>query len=595
MRYVFGLTRLASIAFLSALCLPIQIEASEVTVTITGVMAGGSDETGVFGPPNASLAGQNFTLVFNVDDTKGVQDQSTCPGNIPYATYIESTPLSNPATATLTINGHSFTFGLINAAYEADSEVQRYASTPTCGAGSSMYLAVGDGYYGNGSGLDGSVYPATGTILTANPNWEAPFSDSNLFVSPVDAGTLQFEISEERPVSQSANGQLIPQSIAVSGPISCISENVSLARGGFYTPTSSYIQYMLAEFTTPNSTTLPDYAASCGFVSFDWQQRIIHDPGGSNIAPNDPAPLVDSGNVTFLGGSVIPALCLTALGFNGNGCSLIAPPLYFDPPKGGYTYENDENGRFYDPYPFYYPVAPSAFFNPNGACTVISEVVDMFPVALCPWPFPYVVNSGNTTLSFEDNPADHVLSGEEPSTEPRGKYLAFSNSLVGIDVNGNGHSLFEWTWNTTFNGSAGGVDQTSSFFPTDPNSGTGGVTITSINGIQLPASVLSSQLSITASGLAYSRVTQTFNGTIELINIGSGTINGPLQAVFSGLPLNVTLVNETGNLSGTPYITVPAASGLPPGQSITLSVQFKNPSNATIDVSPAIYSGTISQ
>jgi hypothetical protein len=103
--------------------------------------------------------------------------------------------------------------------------------------------------------------------------------------------------------------------------------------------------------------------------------------------------------------------------------------------------------------------------------------------------------------------------------------------------------------------------------------------------------VLPSQVSTTASGLAYSRVTQTFNGTVTLKNISGSAISGPLQIIFTGLPATVTLANATGKLAGTPYLTVQTAS-LASGQSITVNVQFKNPSNATVNVTPAIYFGS---
>ena len=44
-----------------------------------------------------------------------------------------------------------------------------------------------------------------------------------------------------------------------------------------------------------------------------------------------------------------------------------------------------------------------------------------------------------------------------------------------------------------------------------------------------------SEVATTASGLAYSRVSQTFNGTVTIKNISSSAINGPLQIVFTGL------------------------------------------------------------
>jgi hypothetical protein len=102
-----------------------------------------------------------------------------------------------------------------------------------------------------------------------------------------------------------------------------------------------------------------------------------------------------------------------------------------------------------------------------------------------------------------------------------------------------------------------------------------------------------SQVKATASGLAHSRVTQTFDGTINLKNIFTEELDGPFQILFTGLPANVTLANATGELAGTPYLTVPAPSGLAPGQSLTVSVQFKNPSNVTINFTPVIYSGGI--
>jgi len=88
----------------------------------------------------------------------------------------------------------------------------------------------------------------------------------------------------------------------------------------------------------------------------------------------------------------------------------------------------------------------------------------------------------------------------------------------------------------------------------------------------LPTAVPPSQVSTTASGLAYSRVSQTFNGTVSISNISSTAISGPLKIVFFGMPSGVTLINSTGNLSGTPYLTLPAIASLAPGQSVTVSV-----------------------
>jgi hypothetical protein len=109
----------------------------------------------------------------------------------------------------------------------------------------------------------------------------------------------------------------------------------------------------------------------------------------------------------------------------------------------------------------------------------------------------------------------------------------------------------------------------------------------------LPPVVPPTQVATTASGLTYSRVSQTFNGTVTVRNIGSSAISGPLQILFTGLPANVTLVNASGSLSGSPFLTVSALASLAPGQSVSVGVQFKNPSNTNINFTIVIYSGSI--
>lgn len=182
---------------------------TEITATITGTVASGDDISGVFGPANSSLAGQNFTLTFAFDDSKGVQNTALNNGK-PDFSSITSTSSSNPGTATLDIGSGSFTFGVVNAAQLADSEFARYAPP----ADSEVYLLAGDGHYGRGSGIAGYVYPATDTILTPDYYWEDSFSDSNLD----NIASLSFEISELGFTNQYVvNGQLTPHTITVVG------------------------------------------------------------------------------------------------------------------------------------------------------------------------------------------------------------------------------------------------------------------------------------------------------------------------------------------------------------------------------------------
>jgi len=92
--------------------------------------------------------------------------------------------------------------------------------------------------------------------------------------------------------------------------------------------------------------------------------------------------------------------------------------------------------------------------------------------------------------------------------------------------------------------------------------------------------------------LLYSRVTQTFNGTVTIKNISNTTISGPVQLVFGALPNGISVANATGSSVFGPYLTV-TASNLLPNQSVTVAVQFKDPSNAKIQFSPVIYSGSL--
>jgi hypothetical protein len=364
-------------------------------------------------------------------------------------------------------------------------------------------------------------------------------------------------------------------------------------------------QDMFASFTPPPAVimvngiptltanpSLFDYAASCGFETFDWQQEWTVLSPVSDLIPELPS-LVPN-NVYPVGCSAYGSIAEQWAGQN-RSCFLIAglasstgaasscPPLS-DPPLGGY-FPGVKNF-----FPFYYPLSAVLPGAPvvcpvNGMCP---------PYIISPGP-DGVTNSGDTTLSFEDNPQIKAFPGNPPSANPApGQFVAFQSSLVGVDANGNPSlPFYSWTWNSTYNGTTGGVDQGESLSPNGPGSGTGGVTVTSINGVQLPSLVSPNEVTTTASGLAYSRVSQTFNGTVRLTNIGDATIDGPLQIVFMGMPVDVTLVNATRDLFGTPYLTVPVAAGLAPGHSVSVGVQFKNPSNAAVNFAPVIYSGSI--
>jgi len=324
---------------------------------------------------------------------------------------------------------------------------------------------------------------------------------------------------------------------------------------------------MEATLVAADNSTLQACASAYSFAGFDWVQTVTQDLTGNAFAESAPT---------------VP---------------LSAP--YPDPPAGGYTYQFPSN--FPVGSPGYIGALLWAKFQPNFA--------DAYPFYYSPLDIAtgcaaVDVPSASCLLHISDAySVNFVDASHDPNCSPPAACLGFKTQLVGIcaslspycTISGPSAPLFQWTWYTNFNGSVGGIysEGPANLFLPDLGSGTGGITITSINGTQLPPVVPPSQIATTASGLAYSRVTQTFNGTVTIKNLSGSAISGPLQIVFFGMPVNVTLVNATRNLSGTPYLTVPALASLAPGESVTVSVKFKNPSNAKINFTPVIYSGSI--
>ncbi|MBZ5610832.1 MAG: hypothetical protein LAP38_21420 [Acidobacteriia bacterium] len=362
-------------------------------------------------------------------------------------------------------------------------------------------------------------------------------------------------------------------------PPTCGPFNVVLSGDG--TPT------ITAKYTPANGKDLQTEASDCGYMGFDWRQQVknLPCPSPNTLKPNDPSVLPAA---NYCGDPT--AGSLTA------GGAASAPP-FDDPPLTGYS------GSGYNPFPFYYSVADA---------TTIDNPATLNPTNI-------VVNNGGKTLEFADTPRDFCLPtgglvrpsdlrnqycGGYFSTAPVNSSVGFETSLVGIvDSQTASAPLYRWTWIDTYNGLAGGThnglpDNTypglSSAGPAIPGTGYGGITITSINGVPVPPIVPPDQIAITASGLAYSRVSQTFNGTVTIKNTSGASITTPtnFQVVLTALPSGVTLANSAGTFNQSPYVTVPTVTSLAPGQSVSVQVRFQNPSGVTISFTPEFYAGS---
>ena len=245
---------------------------------------------------------------------------------------------------------------------------------------------------------------------------------------------------------------------------------------------------------TPAGPSLAAAELICGFIGFDWVQEVTTDAH---------PPMDSAGNI------------------------LSVP--YPDPPAGGYSGHPD------NAYPF--------FWNPNDLATGTVPCTKNAPYP----PFAARAETASTLL-FQDCPAEPKLTPTDPA-------MAFTTSLVGILPSGSpSPTLQTWLWTSTFTGELeiegtdlGGVSQRKSYFPVDPASGTGGVTVVSINGVPTPTVVVAlSQTNITwVQGLT---ATVQVNGASGgATATGSVTVNGGGYSSTAA-----TLENGTTNITIPP-------------------------------------------
>ena len=103
---------------------------------------------------------------------------------------------------------------------------------------------------------------------------------------------------------------------------------------------------------------------------------------------------------------------------------------------------------------------------------------------------------------------------------------------------------------------------------------------------------LSTSVSPTASGFAYSRVQKGYVGTVTITNTSGTTLTGPFAVLFTGLPSGVTLAGASGTYNGSPFLNLTQTT-LAPGQSITLNVTLLGPAGITLKFDTILYSGTL--
>jgi hypothetical protein len=178
------------------------------------------------------------------------------------------------------------------------------------------------------------------------------------------------------------------------------------------------------------------------------------------------------------------------------------------------------------------------------------------------------VTEGSVTFSVYSDPDHHYQVGSSVSgnVDSNGNASA-TYILPGGSVVGTYYIVAQYSGSADFTGS----------------SASGSVTVS-------PRDV-SSQVSVTGSGLVYNRSTQLFGGTMTLTNNGTSALNFSFEVVLTNLPTGVALANATGyTADGNPYILVNLpGGGLAPGQSVNFTVLFSNPNRKLLQYGAMIF------
>lgn len=321
-------------------------------------------------------------------------------------------------------------------------------------------------------------------------------------------------------------------------------------------------------------------AGSCGFAKFDWQQvNDVH------LTPNLLKPENLSAAISV--GSLSAANIVSAPGNPYSDGTLQAGPpsqaqAFFDPPYGGYTYQSPPapgaalwsrwQPNTFTAWPFYYsPLDLSsgcAIFDDNGCLLPLSDT--------------YTLNffdSPKSACNFGGMYAFTVYCDYETPLNPA--FNRFTTRLVGVCGSSPvlgcttpgqpSASLYQWTWITNFNGipngGLGGIaceppltmycDETSSGTPAIPSSGTGGVTVVSIDGVPSPQVTVNPSVS-------------TFDSLAPLsVSIAIGQFQGRPVPMGTVTLTSGTYTSAATSLdgNGTANVTIPAGA-LPVGPDV---------------------------
>lgn len=116
--------------------------------------------------------------------------------------------------------------------------------------------------------------------------------------------------------------------------------------------------------------------------------------------------------------------------------------------------------------------------------------------------------------------------------------------------------------------------------------------------INIPTNLLyDGEVSVAKSGFAYNFTTKRYSEQVTITNLTQNAIPGPVALVFDSLSSNATVYGASGTTlnqapAGSPYVNT---IGLAANQSVTLTVQFSDPTMAAISYTPRVLAGSVSR
>jgi hypothetical protein len=269
-------------------------------------------------------------------------------------------------------------------------------------------------------GIPGNIFDFTG------------YGGPNAYFTNIDPSLTSGDVNFITPIAANGGTAYFSLEEAISNAYSC-----KQVVDGSVTPQAAGAN-MDAKFKPNLNLNLQQAAQFCGFVDFDWVQKITRQDNPSMFYARN------------IGGAFDATV-------NGPVNLSSARTPYSDPPQGGgYTYSAQPDFS----YPFYYDKTTEL---PN------------FKV-------------GGNMLNFHDAPADGCLPGGAQAgtaacnnmTEPAGSFGGYTTHLAGVNSDGTATDLgIGFNWTSNYNGTTGGVHIKKTNALADGN-GTGGVTITGV-------------------------------------------------------------------------------------------------------------------